>query len=264
MNNLFRKFISFFIAIIVMIFIWIIVIVTINPPEYILPTPIEVLSELYNNYNNYLSHTISTIWSVLYGLVLGIFIGVFLAVLSILARQAKSVIESFSVIIRTLPIVAIAPIIIICLGTERLAQIIIVTLVCFFPVFAATLRGMERADTSAIKLFKLYNSSKLQLFYNLQLPTAIPSIINSIPMAITLAILGALVAEFTGYDKGLGSLVLRGLYNLNAKMLYASNVLAALLGILAYLFSFLLQLPFRRFIITRDIESVDYDININK
>lgn len=254
MHNFAKNIKTFLVAGLLLILIWSILIILIKPAIYILPPPWIIAKEIFTRFNFYMYHTFNTIFTATTGLMVGVILGVILAITSIVRQRSRSLIEAFGVVLRTLPIVAIAPIIILWFGTERISQIVIVTIICFFPIFSGLLRGMERADPAAIKLMKLYESTRFQMFYHLQVPSAIPTFIQSFPLAVTLAVLGALVAEFTGYDRGLGSLVLRGLFRLDSKMLFSSNVLAALIGITFYVFSFMIEFPFQRFITTRKIE----------
>ena len=253
MFNFKKNLLKFLTSFLFLIFIWVMIKIIFSPPEYILPSPTRIIGEIVTNYKFYLYHSISTLLSTIIGLSLGVIIGAFLSFISVLFLRSKPFLETFAVILRTLPIVAIAPIIILWFGTGRLSQIVIVILICFFPIYSSFLRGMERAEAYQIKLFQLFNASKIQIFFHLQLPTSIPYFLNSFPLSVTLAVLGALVAEFTGYDKGLGSLVLRGLYRLDALMLFSANILASLMGIVLYLISFLLEIPFKRYIINKKI-----------
>lgn len=232
---------------------WLVALLTLSPPAYLLPSPLRVLREIVSRGGFYTYHALNTIVTSLSGLALGVVVGVLLAFVSVLYSRWGTFIEASAVTLRTLPIVAIAPIIILWFGTGRLSQVVIVGLICFFPIYSGVLRGMQRAELSRIRLFRLYSASRAQVFLHLRVPNAVPFFLDAFPLTVTLAVLGALVAEFTGYDKGLGSLVLRGLYRLDAPMLFAANVLAAAIGVVLYLLSFLLEIPFEKYVRGREI-----------
>lgn len=248
-HNLF----AFSSALAAILVVWIVVKHITETPDYILPSPYSVLVELTQEGNFYFHHLISTLVTSLLGLALGCLLGIVGAVLSILIRPMKPPIEAFAIILRTLPVVAMAPMITLWLGTGKLSHVAISTLICFFPMFSACLGGMERANSMMIALFRLYGATTYQVFIYLRIPHAIPNFLHAVPLTATLAVLGTLVAEFCGSDNGLGSLVLRGLYRLNAPMLYSANVLAAMVGVLFYIASSIAPIFLKKYITTEKI-----------
>lgn len=245
---------SFIAASIVLVGLWYIAVITFSIESYVLPSPTYVFQDIFNRNEFYATHMLVTFRTSIFGLLLGTTIGSILAVTAILIKSSKSTIEAIAVVARTLPIVAVAPIIMLWMGIGTLSQVVISALICFFPIFSGLLTGMSRADQTVVDLMSLYGATKIQTLFLLQLPSAVPHFVHSIRLASTLAVLGALVAEFTGNDTGLGSLVVRGLYRLDSTMLFSANVLSAFGGMLFYLCAIFSEIFFRRYISTTNID----------
>jgi NitT/TauT family transport system permease protein len=222
-----------------------------------IPQPWAVLSTIVKQRSFYVEHLWITVVTAGIGLLVGSVVGVGMALLRIFWRVGAELIEGLAVMLRTIPIVALAPLLSIAFGTGLLARIAVAALICFFPIFASFVAGTARIDREHLMLSRLYGASTIQEFWLLRLPAAIPQVLAALPMAATLAVLGALIAEFLGSGEGLGFVILRTLYRLDAIGLYATTVLCGCLGIVFYVLASACEVFFNRFIEGVRVDSLE-------
>lgn len=186
-------------------------------PSFIFPTPMEVWNRLLIVIadGSLLYHTLVTLQEVIVGLALGltaaIIIGYFLAK----SRLVERVLAPYIVASQSIPIVAIAPLLVIWLGPGILSKILTSALIVFFPVLVNTIVGLRSVPHELYDLMRSLQSSAWQRISKLEIPAALPVFLGGLRIGATLAVIGAVVGEFVGADKGLGFLVNmgRGLYD---------------------------------------------------
>jgi NitT/TauT family transport system permease protein len=175
-----------------------------------------------------------TTWETLAGFVIAAIGGVVLAVVTGLSKRMKSMLYPHIIALQVMPRIAIAPILIAWLGFGDSPKIAIAALIAFFPVFVNTLTGMASIGSEEEEMFRSLGATKRQLFVNLMLPTSLPLIFAGLKTAMTLALTGAIVAEFISAEYGLGLLVQRYSYQLNMDDAFAVLIVLMLLGLLLY------------------------------
>jgi NitT/TauT family transport system permease protein len=188
-----------------------------NIPSFIFPKPIEVWTRLITviEDGSLLFHTLVTLQEVVLGLALGltaaIVIGYFLAK----SRLVERVLSPYIVASQSIPIVAIAPLLVIWLGPGIFSKILTSALIVFFPVLVNTLVGLRSVPNELYDLMRSLRASPWQRIAKLEIPAALPVFLGGLRIGATLAVIGAVVGEFVGADKGLGFLVNvgRGLYD---------------------------------------------------
>ena len=188
-----------------------------NIPSFIFPSPGEVWEKFLVVIKNgsLVYHTFVTLQEVVLGLLLGlstaIVTGYFLAKSPLVER----VLSPYIVASQSIPIVAIAPLLVIWLGPGILSKILTSALIVFFPVLVNTIVGLRSVPEELYDLMKSLQASALQRITKLEIPAAMPVFLGGLRIGATLAVIGAVVGEFVGADKGLGFLVSvgRGLYD---------------------------------------------------
>jgi NitT/TauT family transport system permease protein len=136
-----------------------------------------------------------------------------------------------AIAVKTTPIVAIAPLLVIWLGTGWWSKIVAVILICFFPVLVNAVKGLKAADTEYRELFQTLGASRAQEFRKLRIPYCLPYLFSALKISSSLAIVGAIVGEFVGATQGLGYLIMVSSAHLETATLFAAIVAAALAGI---------------------------------
>ena len=205
-------------------------------PSFIFPSPAEVWVRLIIviKDGSLLYHTLVTLQEVLLGLFLGlsaaILIGYFLAK----SQTVERLLSPYIVASQSIPIVAIAPLLVIWLGPGILSKILTSALIVFFPVLVNTIVGIRSVPRELYDLMKSLQATSWQRIFKLEIPAAMPVFLGGLRIGATLAVIGAVVGEFVGADKGLGFLVNvgRGLYD--TSLVFVSVITLVLLAMALY------------------------------
>lgn len=210
----------------------------------VLPTPDQIAVEVWTSITGYplgdihnlLYHAWVSGESALLGFVLGSLFGALLAVGIVHSRTLDGSLMPWIVASQTVPILAIAPMIVVVLGSIGLVGLvpkaIISMYLCFFPVTIGMVKGLRSADTLAKDLMRTYSATPAQVFWKLRMPAAMPFLFASLKVAIAIALIGAIVGELpTGSQAGLGSRLLAGSYYGQTTQIWAALVVASVLSV---------------------------------
>jgi len=221
----------FFIGILL---VWEIIVLIFNIPNYILPSPISIFSEIINKFFLLIDHTLTTMIESLLGFLLANSISFLAAIAFAHSKTIEKGLYPYAIALKTTPIVAMAPILILWFGTGIISKIVTSAVICFFPILVNTIRGLKDVDEDALNLFESLSASKWQVFKKLRLPNSLPYIFSALKISTSLAIVGAIVGEFVGSNKGLGFLILVSSYHLETSTMFAAIIMSALSGILFF------------------------------
>ena len=163
------------------------------------------------------------------GFTYGIIIGNTLAVLAAFTVSFRRYIAPYAVVFNVTPGIAVLPLIIAWFGFGWESKIALATFVCFFPPFINTLTGLLKKDDAAVELFQTLGASRQDLFWQQQLPNALPEIFAGLKLAVTTALLGTIVAQFGSASEGVGILMQRFAFSLDMAGSFASLVTMALM-----------------------------------
>ena len=136
--------------------------------------------------------------------------------------------------LQTIPIVAIAPLLTIWFGFTLVPKVVIAAIICFFPVLVNTSRGLRSISAQALELMSVLSARKISVFWRLRVPSSLPYVFAGLRIASTLAVIGAIVAEFTGADRGIGFVIIQASYRLDTTRLFAGLVLSSAGGIVFF------------------------------
>ena len=213
-------------TILIIVLLWQVIVEIYNVPKYVLPSPLAIIKTLINDFELIWSHTKITIYESFIGFSLAIILAFLLAILMDRFSIIKKSIYPILVISQTIPTIAIAPLLIIWFGFGMLPKVMVVILVCFFPIVISLVDGFENIDKDYMNLFTTFKASKLQTFYHLKLPFAMVSLFSGLKIAATYMIMSAVIGEWLGGDKGMG------VYMVRSKSAYAlDKVFASILVI---------------------------------
>src|SRR5215218_7242475 len=166
------------------------------------------------------------------------FLGFVLASLFVHSRLAERAFVPYVIASQTIPIIALAPLIVFALGQGVLAVVVIATYLTFFPVTIAMLRGLRSFDPRALELLRSYGASRRDVYWKLRLPASMPYLFTALKIAATAAIVGAIIGEDTGaIQEGLGRVIttFNQYYATGPEKLWAAILIAALLGVVFFL-----------------------------
>ncbi|MGF7032545.1 NitT/TauT family transport system permease protein [Paenibacillus mucilaginosus] len=214
---------------------WEFIVKALDIPPYILPKPSDIVRAGLANKSGLWVSVTTTMTEAVVGFLLSILFGVAGAILLASSKWIEKSVYPYAVILQTIPIVAIAPIIVIWFGAGMNAIVIIAFLIGFFPMLSNTLIGLNSTDHNMKNLFYLYNASPLQTMWKLRIPAALPYIVAGLKISCTLAVIGAIVGEYIagigGGQGGLGYAITVAASRLQTPYLFACGLSASLLGI---------------------------------
>jgi len=205
-------------------------------PVYLLPAPSDIWAAFLADFPSLMASLFATLKVTAAAFLLALVLGVMLAVAFSQSRIVENALYPYAVVMQVTPVVAIAPLILIWVGYDRieLALVLIAFLVAFFPILSNTTLGLKSADHNLIDLFRLYGANRWQILWRLQLPGALPHILGAAKIAGGLALIGAVVAEFvagSGTATGLAWRIIEAGNRLEIAKMFACLALLALLGI---------------------------------
>ena len=221
---------------IIFILLWKFVIYFFKFQEFILPAPERIFREYISLFENglLLKHTLITLNETLFGFLIGSLIGIFLGYIIAKSKTLEQVLSPYVVAIQTVPIIALAPLIVIWFGFGIESKVIICALIVFFPILVNTIAGVKSVDKNLLRLFEILGATKKQTFLILEIPSILPILFAGFKIGITLAVIGAVVGEFVGANAGLGYLTIYASGLMDTPMVFAALIQLALLGILLY------------------------------
>lgn len=170
----------------------------------LLPSPLLVLTVLIEQRELLWSHTLVTLDETAVGFALALVIGMAFATLMDFSSWLHRGIYPLLVMSQTIPFVAIAPLLVLWLGFGLFAKVILILLVCFFPITVALTDGLRSTDPEALKLYRTFGAGRMRMFWSLRLPGAMPALFSGIRIAISYSILSAIFSEYIGATEGLG------------------------------------------------------------
>ncbi|ULL14595.1 ABC transporter permease [Paenibacillus sp. H1-7] len=218
---------------------WELVVKLLAIPPYILPKPSDIYKAAVENASGLWVSVVTTIAEAVVGFILSIILGVSGAVLLASSKLIEKSVYPYAIILQTIPIVAVAPIIVIWFGAGMNAIVIIAFLIGFFPMLSNTLIGLNSTDHNMKNLFYLYNANRFQTMWKLRIPAALPYIVAGLKISCTLAVIGAIVGEYIagigGGKGGLGYAITVAASRLQTPYLFACGLSASVLGIAFFL-----------------------------
>ncbi|MBS1884718.1 MAG: ABC transporter permease [Actinobacteria bacterium] len=203
-----------------------------NLEPFLVPSPAEVADALWSNRAVLWENTWVTLREILIGLLAGIVTGVALAVAMRFSRLLRDAIFPLSVAVQAVPVVVLAPILVVWFGFGIWVKVIVVALACFFPILVATLDGLRSVDPEAVKMMRTLDGSRWAIFRRVEAPSALPGFFSGAKIAVAVAPIVALFAELAGSNSGLMRLIIQDNANLEIADMFAATVILAVIGVL--------------------------------
>jgi NitT/TauT family transport system permease protein len=203
-------------------------------PRYIAPSPLEVAVALRVEAGTLAVNAWPTIVETLGGFFVGNVIAVVIAIGFVHNRTFQHTVYPLAVTVRTLPIVAISPILVLLLGNGYAPKIAIAALITFFPTLVNMVDGLNAVDAQAQELMHVLSATKWEVFRYVRWPTSLPYLFSALRIASTASLLGAIVAEWIGSNKGLGYLILAATYDYRTPLLYATMAVASAVALMLF------------------------------
>jgi NitT/TauT family transport system permease protein len=207
---------------------WQAIVMAAHIPEYLLPAPTAIAATFDRSLAVQFAVTFT---EALAGFFIASVLAFAIATLFARFHTLEEGLFPIAIAVKTTPIVAIAPLLVIWLGTGWWSKIVAAILICFFPVLVNTVKGLKAADREYRELFETLGASRGQEFRKLRIPYCLPYLFSALKISSSLAVVGAIVGEFVGATKGLGYLIIISSAHLETATLFSAIIAAALAGI---------------------------------
>jgi ABC-type nitrate/sulfonate/bicarbonate transport system permease component len=211
--------------------------------ERVLPAPSSIVAAFFTNSNAplLLPHTWYTLVETMIGFALALVVGLGLAVVIDLSPVMRRAVYPLLVVSQTIPLLALAPLLVLWFGFGLLPKVLIVALVCFFPIVVSAVDGLRSTDPELMKLFRTFGASDWGIFRKVRFPGALPSVFSGIRIAITYSVTGAVWGEYVGARWGLGIFMQQQQHSFQVTMVFAAIIIIAALSMSLFLVTSLVE-----------------------
>jgi len=219
---------------ILLVVVWEIVVVEFKVPTWLLPAPTAIAAAAIKWAPELWSNALVTTRETVFGFLLALLISLPLAFMIAFSDWAKKVIYPAILGLQSVPKVALAPLVTLWLGFTEWPKIVIVVLVCFFPILVNVVAGFESVPKPMMDLMRSLNASQRIIMWRLRAPAALPSFFTGCKIAITFAVIGAVIAEFVAAQEGLGYLILMSTSQSQTPLAFAAIIALTVLSIILF------------------------------
>jgi ABC-type nitrate/sulfonate/bicarbonate transport system permease component len=202
-----------------------------NLEDFLVPSPSEIASSLWENRSLLAENAWVTLREVLLGFACGLLAGLGFALALHLSETLRRAAYPLVIASQTIPIVVIAPILVVWFGFGIGPKLAIVALICFFPITVNTLDGLRSVDQEARKMMRTLDASRGQILWRLEAPTALPYTFSGAKIAVAVAVIGAVFGEWAGSNSGLGHLMLQDNAQLETARMFAAVVVLSVIAV---------------------------------
>ena len=222
-------------TLLVLLAIWQAVVMIFKVPEYFLPSPLSALNHLFfaqpdANYN-WSKHIGATLTEVLIAFAVTAVVGSAMAVVITWSKTIRELVMPGFIFVNSLPIIAVAPIILLWFGYGLGTNILIAFLVSFFPMVINVTQGLSRVEEDLLDLVRYMNASKWQVFLKIRFPKSLPYFFSGLKICSTMVVVGAIVGEFIASDRGLGYIIINSQYTMDTPPIFAALMVVSGIGI---------------------------------
>jgi NitT/TauT family transport system permease protein len=210
-----------------------------HTPIYMLPAPTDIWEATKSGWADLLRATGNTFISAFCGFILSVILGNLIALLMMASRWIRWSIQPYAVVLQTIPVVAIAPLIVIWLGPGMRSIIFISLIVAIFPIISNTNLGLASTERNLLQLMQMYKVSTWSMTWKLRIPFALPYMLGGMKISSGMAVIGAIIGEFVagigGAKGGLGMAITSAAVQMHTSFLFACTIAASILGIVFFM-----------------------------
>lgn len=221
-------------AILLIIGIWELATAVFEIEEWFLPAPSVIYHEAIEVFPRFLPHLLSTVKLAFAGFLIGSAFGLIIASLLHISPVMKNTLYPLLVLSQNIPIIILAPLLIIWFGFGSLPKFILITLACFFPIAVSTLGGLMQTNRELVHYMKMMGAKKYQMFWKLELPHAIPSIFSGLKISATYSVMAAVISEWLGAQEGIGVFMTLASSSYRTSRVFVAIIVIMLLSMLFF------------------------------
>jgi len=207
-----------------------------NIPQFILPSPLSVWKRFIKALQDgtLLHHTSVTLLEIILGLLAGVIFATVVGYILAKSRSLEKVLSPYLVASQAIPVVAIAPLLVIWLGNGILAKVVICALIVFFPVLVNTIVGVRAVPVALYDLMNSLHASRSQILWKVEVPASLPVFLGGLRIGATLSVIGAIVGELVSANQGLGFLLQLGNFQYDTSMVFVAVFMLIALALMLY------------------------------
>ncbi len=211
--------------------VWSLVIIVGKVQPYIAPAPWVVIEEIFKNRALLLQNFWPTLVEALAGFAIGNVAATLVAIAFVQVRTLRRMFLPVAILFNTVPVIALAPILVLVFGLNMAPKIFIAAFVCFFPALINLIRGLESATASELELMRMVSARPSEVLLRLRLPRALPFLFSALRISATGCVIGAIVGEWIGSTQGIGALIIQATFDYRSGLLYAAIALSSALAL---------------------------------
>lgn len=211
--------------------LWQIYTVAFNVPDYLLPGPVSIWRSAVDQHDLLIQNTWPTVEVAVAGFLIALILGLGLAIAIRYSRLLELALYPIVIASQAVPTVALASILVVLLGFTILPKLIVVCLICFFPITVNAVDGFKSVDPDLVNLMRTFGAGRWRLFRDVEWPSALPSIFSGAKVAVTFSVVGAIFGELVGSTEGLGYLLTQERAQFQTGVMFAAMGILTLLGI---------------------------------
>jgi len=200
-------------------------------PKYLIPAPTQVALTIAHSWPSLFKDAGVTLGEAALGFALGTSFAFVVGAAFVHSQLIEDGLAPYMVALQAVPIVAMAPLLIIWFGNGLLSKIVMAAIICFFPMVVTSAAGLRLASSDALDLMRVLSASKWQVFLKLRLPASLPFVFSGLRISATLSVIGAVVAELAGATRGIGYQIMISSYQTDTPTLFAAVLFSAITGI---------------------------------
>lgn len=221
-------------AVMLTLIVWQLVVTAFRVPEYLLPAPSGIATALVSEWRYLATHSLVTLYEILWGFGLAVVAGILLAMLIVYSPLFERAVYPLLVAAQSVPKIAIAPLLIFWAGLGIFPKVLVAFAISLFPVVIDTVVGLRSVEPEMLYLARSMGAGERKIFLKIRFPSAVPSIFAGVKVAVTLAVVGAIVGEFIQADRGLGYALQQATAVLNTTLGFAVIFILAIMGIVLF------------------------------
>lgn len=214
--------------------LWELLVRLLKIPGYLFPAPSAIVQVFFTGKIDWVGHTLVTLSEALSGSLIGVAVGFVIALVITLSATLNKILMPYIIGLQVLPKVAIAPILYILLGFSDTSRVLLIVILTFFPIVINTSTGLLDVDRNLVYLLRSLGGSEATIFYKVRLPNSLPYFFDGLKIAVSGALVGAIVAEFVSSNRGLGFLILNSQYTFNTVAAFGAFTILTVIGLLLY------------------------------
>jgi NitT/TauT family transport system permease protein len=219
---------------VILVALWFAYVHYMRVPNYVLPAPQAVAVSFFEAFwsGSIYPHLLFTAKSAVLGYFTGCAAGIILGSLLALSPSVERALYPYIIFFQSMPKVAIAPLLIVWFGFGLESKIVMVALICFFPVFINTFIGIRQTDSDLVDVLRVSSASQASIFFHVKVPSAAGSIFAGLQIAVSFSLIGAIVAEFIASKEGLGTVIQQAALMMDTSLIFASVTMLAVMGMI--------------------------------